>query len=270
MPCLGTAHRRARIGPAQFDLLQATVPEHAVREHEHEEAHLVLVLRGRYLSTARDMPGESDGPVLVCNPPRTRHRDRFAPGGGDFLSIALPSEAWDALSPRPCAMRRARRMEIDALADALRLAAALRPVDAGAALDAEALSDGLWRQAAAEALRDAHRPPPWLGRARERLEDPEAVPSLGDVARDCGVHAAQLSRDFRRHLGCTPGQYLRRQRLRLVTRHLAREEIGSLADAALVGGFFDHAHLVRALRQEAGLTPGQLRALLRDAAAALR
>lgn len=249
-----------------MDLLhmRATVPADDVHEHEHDEAHLVLVLEGCYLSSATDMPGECPTPALVFNPPDTRHRDRFAAVGGRFVSIALPRESWRRYAPGRVAQRKARRLDIDALAHALSIAALIDGPDTASRLDLEAHVDALLLLASRRAREPLRGPPRWLERARERLASDEPAARLGDIARDCGVHPAQLARAFRAFEGCTPGQFLRRQRLQRVIQRWSVDGLGSLTEAAHAAGFYDHAHLVRAMRQEAGMTPSQLRRLLRS------
>lgn len=268
MPCLGSTDRRLELGPISVTEQRATVPEHAVKQHVHEEAHLVLVLRGRYLSNAEHMPGECATPALIFNPPSTDHRDRFAPGGGRFLTISIPLARWRDVGCAPRSLRRARRMEVGALGEALSLWRQLRGSDQGACLDAEALVESLLQRAALREVALDSRPPAWLRKARDRLDAVESEPTnLGELARECGVHAAQLSRAFRRFFGCSPGQYSRQRKLWWVADNLAKNSLGSLTDAAHQAGFFDHAHLVRALRQEGRLTPSALRDLLRMAQA---
>ena len=248
--------------------MDASVPAAEVPVHEHAEAHLVLVLRGTYSSAAVDMPSECADPALVLNPPGTIHRDRFVSSGGSFLSTSLPSSVWQHYAPARSTERRSRRLGIDALAIALRIAASLRAQDSAARLDLEAHVDALLQLAAQRTIRTPKRSPSWLARARDRLAAGDAECSLGDIARDCGVQPAQLSRAFRHFEGCTPGQFLRRQRLQRVIAQCSREEFSSLTDAAHAAGFFDHAHMIRAMRQEAGVTPSQLRAMLQSARSA--
>ncbi|GAB2656872.1 helix-turn-helix transcriptional regulator [Arenimonas aestuarii] len=262
MPCLGSPGARAQISDCELQRMQATVPAKDVQVHEHEEAHLVLVLRGTYVSDAVDMPPECGEPALVFNPPGTRHRDRFAQPGGYFVSISLPPAAWDRYWPHQVASVRARRLGIDALAAALRLASTLGSCDSATLLDREADMDALLQVAAWRPQKPVQRAPKWLGRARDRLLAADEPCSLGELALDCGVQPAQLSRAFRSFEGCTPGQFLRRHRLQRVITQWTREEWGSLTDAAHAAGFFDHAHMIRAMRQEVGTTPSELRSML--------
>ncbi len=265
MPCLGLPGAQAHISGCDLLRMQATVPAEDVPEHEHDEAHVVLTLRGTYLSDASDMPTECGEPALVFNPPGTRHRDRFASTDGLFMVVSLPTEAWQRYSPPSSTARRARRLGVDALAVGLRLASTLGAGDTAARLDLEADIDALLLVAARRPPSPIRRAPRWLARARECLATAEAEVSLAAVARDCGVQPAQLSRAFQAFEGCTPGRFLRRQRLQRVIRQWTGDGGGSLTDAALAAGFFDHSHLVRAMRQEAGLTPSQFRTLFQSA-----
>jgi AraC family transcriptional regulator len=245
--------------------MQATVPAEDVPEHEHDEAHVVLTLRGTYLSDASDMPTECGEPALVFNPPGTRHRDRFASTDGLFMVVSLPTEAWRRYSPPASTARRAHRLGVDALAVGLRLASSLGAGDTAARLDLEADIDALLQVAAQRTLPPIRRAPRWLARARENLATADAEVSLAAIARDCGVQPAQLSRAFQAFEGCTPGRFLRRQRLQRVVGQWSRDDAISLSDAAQAAGFFDHSHMVRAMREEIRLTPSQLRRLFREA-----
>ena len=67
-----------------------------------------------------------------------------------------------------------------------------------------------------------------------------------------------LARVFRLHLGCTPGDYLRRRRLARAAV-LLRETARPLSDVALACGFADQSHLAHAFRRHAGVSPGAFR-----------
>jgi AraC family transcriptional regulator len=67
-----------------------------------------------------------------------------------------------------------------------------------------------------------------------------------------------LARVFRRHLGCTPGDYLRRRRLERAAV-LLRETARPLSDVALHCGFADQSHFANAFKRHTGVTPGSYR-----------
>lgn len=60
-----------------------------------------------------------------------------------------------------------------------------------------------------------------------------------DLAERCGVTPRTLQYAFRRHLGCTPSDYVKQVRLDLVHQTLLDGTAGSVADAAADLGFFN-------------------------------
>jgi AraC family transcriptional regulator len=241
--------------------MDATAPE--VPEHSHDEAHLVLVLGGRYLSSAAQMDRGGETNAVLFNPPGTTHRDCFAACEGRFLILSWPAEAWDSIAGRSAKRRSAHRLGLRAWSTAQALRADLRRWDFASPLDAQVRAHALLADIA-QVTRDAGPVPPWLARARDRLEhDADALPSLSQVAADCGVHPAQLSRAFRRHYGRSPGEHVRERRLDRLGELLSRRDAPSLGEAAQRAGFFDQAHMTRCLRAATGLTPAGLRGLIR-------
>jgi AraC family transcriptional regulator len=256
----GASVRTRSVGAFRVAELDATVPAADVPEHTHHEAHFVLVLRGAYASTARHMPESSDAPLLVFNPPGTTHRDHFARSGGRFLSLSLPAWTW-AGAPQARKDARPQRLGFTAMLVAWRLRAELLHWDVASPLQLECASHELLAHAASHAPERGPRPR-WLDRIRERLDPalPE-TPSLGELARDAGVHPVHLSRAFRRHFGCSPGSWLREARLQRAAAMLAKGRC-SIADAAHEAGFYDQSHLHRTLQALTGLSPRTLRDLV--------
>lgn len=221
-----------------------TTPEHEVKEHSHDTAHLVLATRGRYITTAHGEAG--DGPVLVYNPPDIVHRDRFAGNGGWFFAVSLKTR------------------QDDLPGDAMRLSApgavraAVRLLHATSDRDTPALAlEALTHELTAE-VRPLPAPPhcpSWLATARSYIAD-MARHEIGvaDVAAAAGVHPVYLARQYRRWLGCSPGHDLRRRRIELAASLIAAQT-ESLSDIALQAGFCDQSHLNRAFKAQWGLTP---------------
>ena len=82
-------------GGDELHLLRPTLRADQIEVHSHATAHLVLVLRGRYEHAAG---ATTAGPLLLINPPRTEHRDRFAAGQrlGDarFMALGVSAQRW--------------------------------------------------------------------------------------------------------------------------------------------------------------------------------
>lgn len=242
--------------------LDATVPAADVPEHEHDEAHIVLVLNGAYASSARHMPDAAAPMTVVSNPPGTAHRDHFLDLPGRYLVVEIARDLWQAAPGRDTG-RPAARMPADALALLLRLRASLHHDRTDLDRRREELTLELCARATGVAAAD-RRPPAWLERIRARYHDQcTRPPSLTEAAFDAGVHPTSLSRAFGKHYGMTLSQWIRNCRVEHAARLLARDGL-PLADAALAAGFADQAHLSRALRNCMGLTPGTLRRLVSE------
>lgn len=235
--------------------LEATNRADHVDEHSHDDAHFVLATHGRYITTAAGP--ETEGPVLVFNPPDVIHRDRFVDGGGYFLAVSFAPSDWRALADA------GRGAAIDALrlTGPVARRAALRLTRSLLARDAETLSlEGLSLELAAQALApasDGDSRPPWLDRAETYLADAFDQPiSVADLAEIAGVHPVHLARGYRRWLGAAPGDRLRTRRLERAADLLmrGRDPIGEIA---LASGFCDQSHLNRQFLKAYGVTPGE-------------
>lgn len=244
-------------------------PHRVVERHAHEEPHFVLVLEGLYISTAAQAPAVSVTPLLIYNPAGTVHRDRFevrdsAAGrrfDGRFLTLSIDSALADAaaadgrLPPVATALA-----DPDALAIARRLASAVSRAEPDeSVMQPESLALTLVACAATSRASSGGSPPRWLAVAREQLDDRcgEAV-SMAELAQGAGVHPVHLARVFRQHVGCTPGDYLRRRRLERAAV-LLRETRWPLSDIALHCGFGDQSHFANAFKRYSGATPREYR-----------
>jgi AraC family transcriptional regulator len=97
---------------------------------------------------------------------------------------------------------------------------------------------------------------PWVARAREMFHAHAlAAPSLADVAAELDVAPVRLARAFRRAYGESPGEYVRRERIRHACERLAAGN-ASLAAIAVELGFADQSHFTRVFRRQLGITPG--------------
>ncbi len=185
--------------------------------------------------------------------------EALAAGSGDAFSADVAARldaVRSAASGRPPAVRVDARLE---LAHRLLLHTSADPGLAGA----EAVLDLLLL-----ALRGQPGDAPAPGRqeladlAREAiLTDDPAGADLVTLAGRLETSPSHLSHTFRHHVGMPLSRYRNRVR---VSRALARLGQGERDLAALAAGlgFSDQAHLTRVMREEAGHTPGRVRALL--------
>ena len=243
-----------------FDIraLVASGAEHDVHVHVHDEAHFILVLSGRYISTARGAPDPVGAPALIFNPPGTTHRDRFVNGVGTFVGVSFPSATFrdlaDVLRPTTHAVQLHSH---EALTAAFRIA---REVRAGR--DNAVMESMGWEllDTAATPHRRTGESPNWARRAYEAIMDQAAEAGLNvrDIAGQIGVHRVHLARAFRAAWGCSPGELLRWRRVDRAAELLRRSDMSGARIAAEVG-FADQSHMTRAFRATYGMGPAAYR-----------
>ncbi len=232
--------------------LQATVPEHEIQEHSHAGAHLVLATRGVYKTSAH---GERrEGPVLVFNPPDVVHRDCFAVDGGWFFAISLSEDDTRALYEQMHLPDYALRSHDPQLIKQVFQLMQATGNSETSSLDLELMTTALLNDFAPQTKTSA-KPPSWLQRAQEMIADlSDQDLGVADIADALGLHRVYLARQYVRHLGCTPGNDLRRRRVERATQLMMTSD-QTFTEIALASGFCDQSHLNRAFLQQWGMTP---------------
>lgn len=91
------------------------------------------------------------------------------------------------------------------------------------------------------------------------LREERATVSLEALARHSGRHRVHIARAFRRHFGCSVGEYVSSLRVNRARELLLRTRL-PLARIAYRAGFADQSHMTRQMKQRLGTTPGGLRA----------
>jgi AraC family transcriptional regulator len=229
--------------------------------HSHEHGYFCLVRRGHY----REEYGgrvRSCGPLSVAfHPPGEVHAEQFADDETISFNIEV-TDSWLARWPDFAArFDWAADFRGGALAGlAMRLYGEFLRDDTAAPLAIE----GLTLEILAEAWRRAvwvpgSGPTPWLARLHEVLHRGFAEPfTLGELASQAGVHPVHMAAAFRRHYGCTIGEYVRRRRIEFACRELTTSA-ASIAEIALNAGFADQSHFSRTFKRLTGLTPAAYR-----------
>jgi AraC family transcriptional regulator len=253
----GSALAERRTPSFAFSELLGTCPEREVARHTHSDAHFIYVLRGRYITEAREAENVCGPSTLIFNPAGTTHRDRFQSSDGRFLAISIGTNTARLVEralPVASALRdtRLRGLLDDAVLE-------LRHRDSASDLILEGL--GLEACGLASRFRPGHRrtPPRWLVCARDHIRDRCASRlSMREVAVYAGVHPMHLARAFRKHFGASPGQYQRACRIDKVREMLMRSKL-PLAELAQLAGFSDQSQLSRHFKRSTGFTPGEFR-----------
>ncbi len=240
-------------GAGSLSLLRPCKQAHQIAPHMHTEPHVVLVLRGRY----EHVDGVSSGePLLVFNPPRTAHRDRFAAGetlsGARFAVLAMSSTRWWQWQQQADLPHRVRVIGGQAVCS---LAARwIEHLRAGPGVLDEVFADTLHLL---QHRGDVVPCKAWLKRARNHLRqqvvDGSGRTLLSTLADDLGVHPVTLTRAFHREFGYTPTAYV--QRLRIDRAAALLQQGTAVADVSAACGFFDQAHFSRQFKAVMTVTP---------------
>jgi AraC family transcriptional regulator len=90
----------------------------------------------------------------------------------------------------------------------------------------------------------------------ERLDTPVSLAELAELAR---MSVRHFCRAFRASMGCSPHQYLLRQRVERAKSLIATRDM-ALCDIAQAAGFTDQSQLTRTFRKHMGITPAGYRA----------
>ena len=101
-------------------------------------------------------------------------------------------------------------------------------------------------------------PSPEVVRAWERIVAAHGQVRVADLADDVGWSARHLNTHFGEQLGLPPKRMARLARFEHAMQLLFRMDAGSLAEVAVVAGYYDQAHFTNEVREFSGLTPTRL------------
>jgi AraC family transcriptional regulator len=165
----------------------------------HANAHVLLLIKGTYSSSALRRPGPCSEPVIIFHPPGVVHRDRFETDGR-LLGISISRKRYAQLDgfcpfPKdPVALDRVEHLSL-----ARRLRHELRSRDNAAALIIEGLSLQILGNIADQSAKKKSRfTPDWLKQVCSllRSQDPFSPPTLRAIAVEAGVPETELLRSF--------------------------------------------------------------------------
>lgn len=96
----------------------------------------------------------------------------------------------------------------------------------------------------------------YVSRAMELIEADYAIDlSIADIARQVGVSADHLTRQFNRTLGITPSEYLRRFRFARAIELLRQQT--AVGDVSRMVGFSHISHFSREFKAMFGMNPSE-------------
>lgn len=234
-----------------------------IPQHIHESAYLSLVLRGGYTERVSGTSQLCYEGMTIFHPAGERHSDEFSDRGSSRLFMIEPSASW-------LQRRREQGVSVEGRADCRRGAVSVIAQRIYYELGigdqySDLVVEGLLLELAAFLARKNElrttRPPSWLLRIRERLrEEYSYAVSIEQLAAEEHVTSSELARGFRRYIGCTAGEDLRRIRIEAALRLLGQTR-KPVAEVALDCGFASQSHFSISFRRATGYSPRQFRSL---------
>ena len=225
--------------------------------HEHELAYFTVVLAGTYGESNSSCTAELHPFTAIYNPAGVIHDGIVGYGGTQLFTIEMRAEYLKEVGIR---LRSAPNVDPGTgaiLWPGLRIYSAFKAQAADPLTLDSLVLELLAAVAAAENV--GKEPPIWFNRVRERMhQEFQADLSMRQLAMEAGVHPVHLARVFRAHCRQTPGDYVRRLRLRAAC-DLLRNQDFPLAAVAADCGFADQSHFTRIFKRELGSTPGDFR-----------
>lgn len=246
-------------------------PGFVVPPHDHAHPFFCLGLEGSFAERFERRRWTARPATVFYHPAGAEHAEEFGEDGGRIFNIQLGGGWLTRLDDY--ALRPPERQVHATGGRMTRIAVSmLREFRTGDTASDLAL-DGLALALLAQVVRRAgNRPageakgrgtrPGWLRRVEALLHDRAGEPmDIASIAAEVDIHPVHMARVFRRHNGCSPGEYLRRLRVREACRLLAETE-ESLSAIAYGTGYADQSHFTRHFKRAMGVTPGAYRRLL--------
>jgi AraC family transcriptional regulator len=237
-----------------------------IPKHEHANAFFNLVLEGIYTEVCGSRTQTRGPSTLALHPSREVHADHWHGLGGRVFHVEIPPSRLEQV--------RAYSPVLDSPGDfqsglpiwlATRLYQEHLRNDDVSPLAMEGLALEVLSECSRHRLGDPERkPPPWLQRVRELLQDRFAENLTHEVvAAAAGIHPVHLARVFRQHYRCTLGEYVRKLRVDFAARQLLASD-EPLAAIAFAAGFSDQSHFTRTFKRQTGMTPAMFRRYYRS------
>jgi AraC family transcriptional regulator len=226
--------------------------------HAHDMTSVSVLLSGALVEEAEHREVVGFAGSVVVKPAGVYHANRFGPS--DVLicrvDVLAPSDETDAF--QRALSRWSWRWHPRALARTREALAGRSGLERD---EARSLANDLLRIVAGE--RHDERAPHWLVEASHTIlghTAPRSQSSVRELANAMGLHRGSLARRFRAEHGFSIRDWRRRVMVERAARAIVGDG-GNLSAIAHACGFADHAHMTRAIRAAAGLTPTELRSL---------
>lgn len=221
--------------------------------HLHNCATHFLILEGLVREHCGNISSDHSSGDLMYFPPDEPHREEMRGCKGVLIEVVPElveqSVGWNSLP------RYSMGLGPPGFVLASRMLAELRYADQYSPAVIQALAVELL-VALCRTRKSRESTPPWVKRVTEYLTTPGMRPSLRDLAKEVGVHPVSVARAFRRHYGCTIGEFVRINRIQAACEMLRHSRL-TIGEIAHETGFADQSHFTRCFRKVMGVSPGE-------------
>lgn len=259
--------RLKTVNAGAFVLTETTHrPNHRLPRHNHEGTNIAFVLNGSFTEILDRRSIECNPQSFLTKPAGESHANRYGRTGMRCLLMEVSPQQLETFHPWSKALEQVRHDQATNLSVlGMRIYKEFRLMDHAAPLAIE----GLMLEILAALSRGSNhisewKSPRWLEQAKEMLHAHfhESL-SLASIAKAVDVHPVHLTRMFRKHLACTPGEYVRQLRIAFASRKLSDSD-APLVEIALAAGFTHQSHFSRIFKTQTGMTPSEFRAAMRS------
>jgi len=238
------------------------VPGHILPEHTHEHPFFSLLLRGSFREDLECGSRDCIPTSLVFYPEHEAHEEAFGDHGGRAFHVELGSSWLNRMRDEGMVYASGSSETLTGRRNFLMTRLYALFLSRSEIAAEEIVLELLAEVAPMSGVGGESVPPPWLDRMREvlhaRYREVVRVSELADAA---GVHPVHAARVFRKHFGCTIGEYVRTLRIEHACAALGDPD-ESISKIAFATGFSDQAHFTRRFKEATGLPPGAYRRLV--------
>jgi AraC family transcriptional regulator len=241
-------------------------PNQSLPKHSHQHAYFCFVLHGAYTEIREKKILECKPLTLLFHASGEAHSDSFGAKGGRCFNVEIAARWIKRLgddSVRLDAPSFFRGGFLPQLA--IRLNREFHRTDDASRLAIEGLTLEMIAETSRGSVKNINQHAPrWLEQVKEilhaRLSD-----SLthSEIATLVGVHPVHVARQFRKHYGCTIGNYIRQLKIEFACQQISTSD-SSLSEIALAAGFFDQSHFTRTFKRYSGMSPAEYQSFVRS------
>ena len=260
-----TILRKQKVG--NFILTEKVyAPKLKLPKHTHEQACFSLVMQGSFEERYGAKSRICEPSTVLFMPAGEVHADHFLSEGSRCFHFEIAKNWLTDVGSNSQTLQHSLEFKNGIISRLImNLYSEFKLLDAFTPLAIEGLTlEMLAEVSRRQVVGRGPNPPGWLRRVVELLHSRfSETLTLLTIANEVGIHPAHLAREFRRHYGCTVGDYILKLRMESACRSLATST-AALSEIALANGFADQSHFSRTFKRFTGMTPAVYRSLTKS------